>query len=314
MVEKASNRDRAIQLRRDGLSRSQIAAALGLRSGGRALSEWLRDVPPPEWTKRPRAKDDLRAEAVVLRREGKSYREILEVVPVSKSTLSLWLREVVLTAEQHDHLMQLNRLGQTKAARTIQARRVARQRATIEAASAQVAEVAESELFVAGVVAYWAEGSKAKPWRQGEQVQFINSDPDMIRLFMRWLALLGVGCERLVFTVSIHESADVAAAERYWRSVVGHNAQFRKPVLKRHNAKTVRKNIADNYHGLPRRLCAPKHRVVPADRGMVDRYRRLTDRGSSNGRTQDSGSWNRRSTRRPRAELNPLPPLGLESG
>ena len=102
---------------------------------------------------------------------------------------------------------------------------------------------------MAGVVAYWAEGSKAKPWRQGEQVDFINSDPDMIRLFLRWLALLGIGNERLVFTVSIHESADVPAAERYWASVVGSDAQFRRPVLKRHNAKTVRKNTGDDYHG-----------------------------------------------------------------
>src|SRR5438270_5358277 len=107
MVEKASNRERAIQLRRDGLSRSQIAAALGLNSGGRALSEWLRDVPPPEWTKRPRAKDDLRERAIAMRKEGKSYREIREEVPVSKSTLSLWLCDVPMTKEQRQRLEDL---------------------------------------------------------------------------------------------------------------------------------------------------------------------------------------------------------------
>src|SRR5947209_3500636 len=100
MVEKASNRERAIQLRLEGLSRSQIAAALGLKSGGRAMSGWLRDVPPPEWTKRPRAKDDLRQHAIDLRRQGMSYREIREQVRVSKSSLSLWLSDVSLTEEQ----------------------------------------------------------------------------------------------------------------------------------------------------------------------------------------------------------------------
>src|SRR5256885_823388 len=100
MVEKASSRERAIELRKQGMSRSQICEALGLKSGGGALSEWLRDVPQPEWTKRPRAKDDLRERAVALRREGKSYREIREQIPVSKSTLSLWLSDVILTEEQ----------------------------------------------------------------------------------------------------------------------------------------------------------------------------------------------------------------------
>ena len=249
MVEKVSNQDRAIELRQQGLSRSQICQALGLKSGGRSLDRWLRDVPPPEWTKRPNAKDDLRAQAIKLRKEGWSYREIREVIPVSKSSLSLWLSDVVLTEEQKDRLQVLKHLGQTRAARTIQARRLTRQRATMDAAQAQIPELAESELFVAGVVLYWAEGSKAKPWRPGEQVALINSDPDVIRLFLRWLALLGIGLDRLVFTVSIHESADVAAAGRFWRSVVGEDSHFRKAVLKRHNPKTVRKNTGDDYHG-----------------------------------------------------------------
>src|SRR5947209_7829608 len=170
MADKASNRDRAIELREQGLSRSQICEALGLKTAGRALSEWLRDVPPPEWTKRPRAKDDFREQAIALRREGKSYREIRERIPVSKSSLSLWLSDVVLTEVQKDRLEALKHQGQTKAARTIQARRITRQRATMDAARAQIPELAESELFLAGIVLYWAEGSKAKPWRPGEQV------------------------------------------------------------------------------------------------------------------------------------------------
>ncbi len=35
-----------------------------------------------------------------LRKKGKSYSEILKKVKVSKSTLSVWLRDIKLTAEQ----------------------------------------------------------------------------------------------------------------------------------------------------------------------------------------------------------------------
>ena len=97
----ASRRERAVQLRLAGLSGSQIAEALGLAvGGGEPLSTWLRDVPAPAWTTRPRAKDDLRETAVAMRKEGRSYRDIREVVGVSKSTLSLWLRDLPLTEDQ----------------------------------------------------------------------------------------------------------------------------------------------------------------------------------------------------------------------
>ena len=136
-------------------------------------------------------------------------------------------------------------------ARSIRAQKVRRQEATTAAARDQVQRLAESELFVAGLAAYWAEGSKAKPWRDGgERVQFINSDPDMIRLFVAWLALLGVGQDRLACSLSIHETADVEAATEYWANIVGVSASdFRKPSLKRHNPKTIRHNTGESYRG-----------------------------------------------------------------
>ena len=119
------------------------------------------------------------------------------------------------------------------------------------AARDQVQRLAESELFVAGLAAYWAEGAKAKPWRVGsERVQFINSDPDMIRLFLRWLALIEVAADRLIYRIAIHESADIERATRFWSSVVGvAPEEFRRPTLKTHNPKTVRYNTGDSYNG-----------------------------------------------------------------
>lgn len=119
------------------------------------------------------------------------------------------------------------------------------------AARKQVQHLAESELFVAGLAAYWAEGSKAKPWRaDGERVVFINSDESMIRLFLAWLQLLGVEPDRLIYRLSIHESADIDTATNYWAAVAGVPAtEFRRATLKRHQPKTVRKNVGVDYHG-----------------------------------------------------------------
>jgi hypothetical protein len=81
-------------------------------------------------------------------------------------------------------------------------------------------------------------------------VAFINSDAGLIRFFLHFLDTAGVQRSDLVFRVMIHESADVEAAQRFWAEVTGAPAdQFRKPTLKRHNPKTVRKNTGEGYHG-----------------------------------------------------------------
>jgi hypothetical protein len=52
------------------------------------------------------------------------------------------------------------------------------------------------------------------------------------------------------FRVHIHESANVQATEAFWLRVTGADqSQFHRTLLKRHNPKTVRKNVGNEYHG-----------------------------------------------------------------
>ena len=103
--------------------------------------------------------------------------------------------------------------------------------------------MSDRELLLIGAVLYWAEGGKSKPWSRREWLEFINSDPDVIRLFLAWLRSVGVPSERVTYRVSIHETADVRAAERFWADIVGITPEdLQRTTLKRHVAKTVRKN------------------------------------------------------------------------
>jgi hypothetical protein len=56
------------------LSAGQIRQRLGLSKD--QLYAALRGVPPPAWTRRPNAKDELRARAIELRGEGWSVNDI----------------------------------------------------------------------------------------------------------------------------------------------------------------------------------------------------------------------------------------------
>jgi hypothetical protein len=172
-----TRRQQAVQLRLAGLSRAQIGEAMGLGSGGQPLSRWLHGVPAPEWTRRPRAKDDLRATAVAMRQDGRSYRDIQAVVGVAKSTLSLWLRDVPLTEEQQRALADRGPSATRANAEAARANATRRRSVVQEQARAQITQLSESELFVAGVVAYWAEGAKNKPWRYGTRSGATSGTP-----------------------------------------------------------------------------------------------------------------------------------------
>jgi hypothetical protein len=125
------------------------------------------------------------------------------------------------------------------------------QRAAVrEAAAAQIGGLTDREVLIAGAIAYWCEGAKNKPHRRSDRVMFINSDPALIQFFLRFLGAAGTPRTALSFRIYIHQSADVASAQRFWLETTGAGAdQFRTPTLKRHNPKTVRKNVGEDYHG-----------------------------------------------------------------
>ncbi|MFF3740322.1 hypothetical protein [Streptomyces sp. NPDC002566] len=236
-------REQAITLRRAGLSRRQIRDRLHVHNSD-ILNRLLDGEAAPEWTKRPNAKDDLRDRARELRLQGWTYDQIQVELGCSKSSISLWVRDLPRPERPRPNT-QAARLGVQRA---VENRAVAR--AELQAkACAEIGPITSRELFLVGVGLYWSEGAKAKPGSH-RRVIFVNSDADMIKLFLAWLDLLGVEPERRRFSVNIHESADVPAAEAYWASQVGIDIDdLLKTSLKRHNPKTNRTNTGASYHG-----------------------------------------------------------------
>lgn len=240
-------REQAITLRREGLSRRQIRDRLHVDNND-ILNRLLEGEPPPEWTKRPNAKDDLRAKARELRLQGLTYDQIQVELGCSKSSISLWVRDLPKPERQRTR-EEASAIAKRGWEATLRRRETERQQ-TKKAATNDIGGMSDRELFLLGVGLYWAEGSKAKAHRREERVTFINSDPHMIEVYLAWLRMLGVSTDRLRFHVHIHESADVAGAERYWADLTGSGAAaFGKTSLKKHNPKTHRKNVGEDYRG-----------------------------------------------------------------
>ncbi|MDX3750530.1 hypothetical protein [Streptomyces sp. AK08-02] len=240
-------RERAVALRREGLSLRQIRDELQVHNK-EVLQRLVEGEPPPEWTKRPRAKDDLRERARELRQRGWTYNRIQAELGCSKSSVSLWVRDLPHPEPKCSPEEQRERMNAGLV--RLQASRQREREATKQAAATAVGELSDRELFLTGVALYWAEGTKDKPHARRECVEFVNSDPGMISVFLAWLDLLEVSRDRLHCRVMIHESADVADAEQHWADLVGiERSTLGRTILKKHNPTTVRKNTGDSYRG-----------------------------------------------------------------
>jgi len=152
-------------------------------------------------------------------RDGLPINEIARRVGASKSSVSLWVRDIELTPEQQRALRLLNPAynRQVNGARANAARhRSARLRAQ-EAGRARARQF--EALHLAGCMLFWAEGS-----RNRNTVRFTNSDPEMVRLFVKFLkTCFGIPGEEIRITCNLfadHRERQWEI-EQYWLEVTG---------------------------------------------------------------------------------------------
>lgn len=200
-------------------------------------------------------KQKEREQALLLRHKGLSYREILERVPVAKSTLSLWLRSVGLSKRQKQRLTEKKlasiRRGwsawhQSRLLRTEKVRESTRDDFKRRSLNGDA-------LWLTGIILYWAEGTKEKPYLPGSGVVFNNSDVRMIKLFLRWLKeVIHVPDEMTNADLYIHQSGNIDRALRFWSKELNVTKSKIRVYFKRHNLNPKRRNTGENYNGLMR--------------------------------------------------------------
>jgi len=192
--------------------------------------------------------------AVMLRMQGKTYNEILEQVSVSKSTLSIWLRDVGLATKQNQKLSSKKRAAQQRGGDRRREMRLLEEQKCKELGKQDIENITDHELFLIGVALYWAEGTKKSGARAGSMVDFANSDPAMVALFIAWLRkCCGVKIEDLVLRLHLHENhrlREKEIKENWSNHLQLPQSLFGKTAYKIHTPKTNRYKIGDNYIGL----------------------------------------------------------------
>jgi transcriptional regulator with XRE-family HTH domain len=159
------------------------------------------------------------ARARELRAQAWTLNEIAAELGVSKSSVSLWVRDVPF-----DEAVRARRAGANRN-RGAQSRRPSRlaldKQAEIEHLLAQgrvcVGELSERDFLVAGIALYAGKGAKADG-----VVKFANSDPRMIESFCAWLRRFFVVDEsRLRIYLYLHAGLDLDGAVAFWSDLTG---------------------------------------------------------------------------------------------
>ncbi len=125
-------------------------------------------------------KKDLKYKAKKLRAKGYSFREISEVLKVSKSTASLWTRNLDLNINAKNRLNNLEIVGRKKAIITIKKKKkeeLLEINNNCNVLRDKKYDRDDYKLFLA--LLYWGEGVKTK-----NDFSFINSDTNMIKVFL----------------------------------------------------------------------------------------------------------------------------------
>jgi len=150
-----------------------------------------------------------------MRSEGLPLREIAERLGVSKSSVSVWVRDVELTPEQKQGLIAKNPIynGQLRGAggnkkKWMVVRKEMQERGRVDARNG-------GRIHLAGCMLYWAEGYKRN---NRSTVAFSNSDFAMMRLFLRFLKeCFGVKDDDVALSLSCYSDlCSVEDTEKKW--------------------------------------------------------------------------------------------------
>lgn len=223
--------------------------------------------------RRPREKQ----KAIELRKQGKSIGEIANLLNLATSTISLWVRNIELSPAQKNVLTQrvyraLQR-GRKKAQGVQRQIRHRKRQQLVADALKEIGSLTNRDLFIAGVVLYWAEGFK-----KDNRLGFASSDPAMIKLFLRWLEINEVPKTdiRLRVGLNIAHKKRVRKVIKYWaeQTRISEN-QFQKPFFQKFKWKKEFPN-PEEYFGVLRIRANNQGALFTKILTWVDRLRRMS--------------------------------------
>ncbi len=165
----------------------------------------------------------LKSKAIYLRKDGKSYNEIIRILRIrSKGTLSNWFKDIKLSEKSLNKLSKNNALAYKRGLHMANKKR--REKIDQEnllsynESKSSVGRISKETLKMIGVSLYWAEGMKSE--RVAPSLIFSNSDPNMIKVYLRFVReILNISEDKIRAGIHIYSSIKEIEAKKFWSSI-----------------------------------------------------------------------------------------------
>lgn len=198
-----------------------------------------------------RGKVAERERARELRAQAWTLQEIATELGVSKSSVSVWVRDV-------DFEPQPRKAARKRGPNKLQRAKQAEIDEMLAWGRDRIGTMSEAAFLVAGAALYAGEGSK----RDGKVV-FANTDPRMIWFHCAWLRrFFDVDETRMRLRIYLHQGLDLTAATDHWIRVTGiPQEQVRRP-YRAVADPTIRTNKHEHGCAYVSYSCTRTHRAV----------------------------------------------------
>lgn len=180
--------------------------------------------------------------AIILRKKGHSLREISDALKVSKSTVSVWVRDTILSKEAQIILQGKITKGQFIAAQNKRAKseRILQDFFNSNFHLIEHLKIDSSIIKIFLAIMYWCEGGKYN----NKMIQFTNSDALVISSFMKLLRqTYNIKENKLRACVHLHSYHNEDKQLEYWSKITDIPVnQFIKSFKKENSGKRIRPN------------------------------------------------------------------------
>lgn len=178
-----------------------------------------------------------KGEACVLRKNGWSLGEISRKFCISKSTASLWTKDVILTDVGVKRVTKNREMARLRSGVVLHDKKLARLKAAeAEACIRFVDKKINKELSILSMI-YQCEGSKL------DKFCFTNSDPELVGYFLKlFRGVFKIEEDKLRVIIHIHDYHDEKEVLKFWSSITKIPLKQFNKSYKKFSKHTYRKN------------------------------------------------------------------------
>jgi len=197
----------------------------------------------------------IKETAKKMRVGGMSLGDISKKLDVTKSTLSFWCKDIILTESA---IRKIKTKGKTKSTEGLlryselkRQERIERYLLQKQEGAAILNTLSNRDVLMVGLGLYWGEGYK---YENGE-LGFTNSNPYMIRFYFKWLKLWGVEKNSLIFRITLNEffRNKEENIQNFWINFLDiKKEQFSKTTYIKTNLKKASIKNKEKYKGILR--------------------------------------------------------------